>query len=201
MTISIVGASATLASFAYSGLCVWSGIRFNSSQPSLTGEQSSLPPVSILKPLKGTDPQMYDALRSHCLQEYPQYEILFGVTDAADPALPLVERLIAEFPQCPIRLVDCNQRLGANGKVSSLLQLARSARHNFLLLNDSDIRVEADYLRRVMTELDRPGVGLVTCLYRAVPAASLGSRFEALTIATDFVPGVLAARAIENGLA
>jgi ceramide glucosyltransferase len=143
---------------------------------------------------------MYGALRSHCLQDYPDYEILCGVTASHDPAVPAVEKLLREFPQRRIRLVLCDKRLGANGKVSSLIQLVASAPAEYLLVNDSDIRVEPDYLRTVISELQQPETGMVTCLYRGVPRATLGSRFEALGISTDFMPGVLAARAIEGGI-
>ena len=199
-TLSIASTAVTVASSAYGALCLWLGVRFKSAQGSPSSEKTTFPPVSILKPLKGTDPQMYDSLRSHCLQDYPEYEILFGVTDPGDPAAHLVKRLMEEFPARQIRLVECQRRLGANGKVSSLAQLAVLARHPSLVVNDSDIRVEGSYLRQIMTELERPGVGLVTCLYRGIPARTLGSRLEALSIATDFVPGVLVARQIEGGL-
>lgn len=159
-----------------------------------------MPPVSILKPIKGADPDMYEALRSHCLQDYPEYEILLGITDANDAAVPMIEKLKQEFPNHVIRIVNCEQRLGANGKVSSLAQMAPSATHEVLLVNDSDIRVERDYLKTIATDLQRPGVGLVTCLYRGTPAQTIWSRLEALGISTDFVPGVLAARAIEGGM-
>jgi ceramide glucosyltransferase len=161
---------------------------------------SDLPPVSILKPLKGTDPEMYQSFRSHCLQDYPNYEILFGINDDSDPAAALVEKLQREFPRRPIRLVRCEKNLGANGKVSSLAQLAAEAKHGILLVNDSDIRVSRDYLQTVIGELHQPNAGLVTCLYRGVPAKTLASRLESLGISTDFVPGVLAAKQIEGGL-
>jgi len=161
---------------------------------------TDLPPVSVLKPLKGADPEMYEALRSHCLQNYPEYEILFGVTTSDDPAIPVVEQLIREFPQVKIRLLLCDKRVGANGKVSSLIQLAAAARSECLLVNDSDIRVQPDYLCTVISELQQPDTGLVTCLYRGVPSATFGSRLEALGISTDFVPGVLAADLIEGGI-
>lgn len=161
---------------------------------------SDLPPVSILKPLKGTDPEMYASFRSHCLQDFPSYEILFGISDANDPAVALVERLQREFPGHAIRLVQCKQSLGANGKVSSLAQLAAAAENDVLLVNDSDIRVAPDYLRTVITELQVSNTGLVTCLYRGVPANTIASRLESLGISTDFVPGVLAAKQIEGGL-
>lgn len=143
---------------------------------------------------------MYDALRSHCLQDYPEYEMLFGVSDANDPAIPVVEKLIHEFPERNIRIVRCERQLGANGKVSTLAQLVPGATHEILLVNDSDIRVERDYLRSIVAELQQPDMGLVTCLYRGTPAATVGSQLEALGISTDFVPGVLAAREIEGGM-
>jgi ceramide glucosyltransferase len=112
----------------------------------------------------------------------------------------LIEKLIVEFPDRAIRLVRCDKDLGVNGKVSSLAQMTAVAAYDFLLVNDSDIRVEPDYLRQVMTELQTPETGLVTCLYRGVPAGTLGSALESLGISTDFMAGVLAARQIEGGL-
>ena len=143
---------------------------------------------------------MYESFRSHCLQVYPSYEILFGVSDANDPAAALVERLQREFPNQAIRLVRCEKNLGANAKVSSLAQLAAEAKYGLFIVNDSDIRVAPDYLRSVVTELHKPNTGLVTCLYRGVPGKTLASRLESLGISTDFVPGVLAARWIEGGV-
>ena len=143
---------------------------------------------------------MYESFRSHCVQDYPAYEILFGVSEPNDPATELIERLQREFPQRSIRLVLCEKNLGANGKVSSLVQLAAEAKHAVFLVNDSDIRVALDYLRTVMRELQAPDVGLVTCLYRGVATKALASRLESLGISTDFVPGVLVAKEIEGGL-
>jgi ceramide glucosyltransferase len=156
--------------------------------------------VSILKPLKGTDPGMYEAFRSHCLQNYPNYEIIFGVSDPADPALELIERLKSEFPKNDIRLVICAEILGTNVKVSNLVQMLREARHEVLIVNDSDILVPPDYLVRVASALSKPEVGLVTCLYRGRAADTLGSRLEALGIGTDFSAGVLVAQELEGGL-
>ncbi len=159
-----------------------------------------MPPVSILKPLKGTDPDIYESFRSHCLQDYPEYEIIFGVSDPDDPAVASVQQLQREFPERSIRLVVCPNKLGANVKVSNLEQMLSAARYQHLLVNDSDIRVEPDYLRRIMAPLTDERVGMVTCLYRGVPAATLGSRLESLGISTDFCAGVLVARQLEGGL-
>src|ERR1700680_213070 len=133
----------------YCVLCIWAAARYASQAKGSSAAIADLPPVSILKPLKGTDPEMYESFRSHCLQDYPEYEILFGISDANDPAAALVEKLQREFPSRAIRLVRCEKNLGANGKVSSLVQLAAAAKYHFILLNDSDIRVGPDYLQTV----------------------------------------------------
>ncbi|HXF12819.1 MAG TPA: bacteriohopanetetrol glucosamine biosynthesis glycosyltransferase HpnI [Terriglobales bacterium] len=195
-----VAAAITVSSMGYCALCIWAARRYASESKFSRVEGLDLLPVSILKPLKGTDPEMYESFRSHCVQDYPSYEILFGVTDANDPGAALVESLKQEFPRQSIRLVLCEKNLGANGKVSSLVQLAAAAKFDTLLVNDSDIRVAPDYLRTVITELQLPNTALVTCLYRGIPANTLASRLESLGISTDFVPGVLAAEQVERGL-
>ncbi len=194
--VEIIAAALTVSSIAYYILCLWSAVRFRRSVR--TGPVGYTPPVSILKPLKGTDPEMYESFRSHCLLDYPEYEIIFGVSDPRDPALELVNTLCKEFPARAIRTMVCGENLGTNIKVSNLAQMARAARHEYLVVNDSDIRVEPDYLRRVIAPLADPQVGLVTCLYRGVPNETFGSRLESLGISTDFCPGVLVARQLEG---
>jgi len=166
---------------------------------------NQLPPISILKPLKGIDPEIWESFCSHCEQDYPQFQIIFGVSDPSDPAIEVVRKLQSTHPNLPIELIVCDRVLGANIKVSNLVQMLPAARHELLLVNDSDIRVPPDYLRKVITPLADNSVGLVTCLYRGVASPTvasptLGSRLEALGISTDFVPGVLSARFLEQGL-
>ncbi len=158
------------------------------------------PPISILKPLRGADPDGYEALRSHCTQDYPEFELIFGVSDPNDAAIPHVERLRREFPHLRIELVVCREVLGTNPKVSNLIQMLPSAQHFHYLVNDSDILVPPGYLRRVAAPFADAQVGMVTALYRAVPSPTLGSRLEAVGISTDFIPGVLAARLLEGGI-
>ena len=198
-TIAVLG---TFSSIGYYLMCMLSAAKFLRERKTSTagGSGETTPPVSILKPLKGTDREMYECLRSHCLQEYPEYEILFGVKDPNDPAAEMVNRLKAEFPERTIQLVVCPENLGENTKVSNLAQMLPGARCKFLIVNDSDIRVEPDYLRRVIAPLTDPKVGMVTCLYRGVPARTLGSRLESLGISTDFSAGVLVARQVERGI-
>jgi len=168
------------------------------------------PSVSILKSLKGLDPGMLDAFRSHCRQNYSgEYEILFGVGSISDPAVSAVEQLQREFPEMAIQLVECSQQLGANGKVSTLAQLVPHARNEFLLINDSDISVGPHYLERILAcfaqspaehRRSSQPVGLVTALYRGRALHTLFSRFESLGIATDFNAAVLLAQMVERGL-
>jgi ceramide glucosyltransferase len=164
------------------------------------------PGVSILKSLKGLDPAMLDAFRSHCRQTYTgDYELLFGVSALDDPAIAAVEELQREFPDLPIQLIHCPASLGTNGKVSTLIQLATHARHPYLLINDSDITVSPRYLERVMAPFApstsaTKQVGLVTALYRGRAHGTLPSRLESLGIATDFQAGVLLSKMIEGGL-
>jgi ceramide glucosyltransferase len=162
--------------------------------------ERQLPPVSILKPLKGIDPAIWENFCSYCEQEYPEFQLIFGVSDPGDPAIEVVRKLQAEYPNLPIELIVCDRVLGTNIKVSNLVQMLPAARHEHILVNDSDIRVPADYLRKVIAPLAEDSVGLVTCLYRGVASLTLGSRLEALGIGIDFVPGVLSARFLERGL-
>jgi ceramide glucosyltransferase len=164
------------------------------------------PGVSILKSLKGLDPGMLDAFRSHCRQTYAgNYELLFGVSSLSDPAAAAVLELQSEFPDRAIRLIECPQQLGTNGKVSTLMQLVPHAQHDYLLVNDSDITVTPHYLERILAGFAQPShdprpVGLVTALYRGRAHGTLPSLLEALTIATDFQPSVLMAKWLERGL-
>ena len=201
--IEIAALLGTLSSLGYYVLCLWSAAKFLRQRKladTSVRPTRDLPPVSILKPLKGTDPEMYESFRSHCLQDYPEYEIIFGVSDTEDPSVVLVGRLKTEFPEQAIRLMVCPRNLGANAKVSCLAQMLREARYDHLIVNDSDIRVEPDYLLRVLAPLEDPKVGLVTCLYRGVANSSLGSRLESLGISTDFSAGILAAQQLEEGI-
>src|SRR6266700_2691181 len=197
-----VGILGCLSSSIYYLICVWSAgsfLRVRKADMSVRPTQPLLP-VSILKPLKGTDPDVYESFRSHCLQDYPEYEIIFGVSDPNDPAVASVRQLQEEFPDHAIRLIISPNKLGANVKVSNLEQMLPSTRFQHLIVNDSDIRVERDYLRRIIAPLADEHVGMVTCLYRGVAASTLGSRLESLGISTDFCPGVLVARQLEGGV-
>ncbi len=194
---AIAGALAACAC-SYYVAALWAARGFARERRREAKRGAFTPPVSILKPLRGVDPGMYESFRSHCQQQYPEYEIIFGVSDPADPAVAAVRQLQAEFPQREIRLVVCGEGKGTNRKVSKLAQMLAHARHEYLVVNDSDIRVARDYLRSVMAPMADAHAGLVTCLYRGVAAGTLGSRLEALGITVDFVPAVLVAQQFEG---
>jgi ceramide glucosyltransferase len=128
---------------------------------------TALPPVTILKPLCGAHPALYESLRSFCEQDYPEVQVLFGVHDPADPAIEVVQRLMDEYRARNLKLVVNEREVSVNPKVSNLVNLYDNAEHDVLVIADSDIRVGPDYLRAVVAPLAHPGVGLVTCLYRA----------------------------------
>lgn len=194
----------TFAGIFYCIAALWSARSFVRRRPSAT---VFAPGVSILKPVKGFDPGMYEAFASHCRQSYAgDYEILFGASNLEDPAVEAIHRLQAEFPEHSIRLVLCPEKLGANGKISNIAQIAPHARYEYLVVNDSDILVSAYYLSRIMNEFGgdaekqhkKKPVGLVTAPYRGHAHRTIGSKMEALGIATDFFPGVLTALKLDK---
>ena len=200
--VQIAAVLGIVSSSLYYLLCLWSASTFLREREAGEGARPTraLSPISILKPLKGTDPEIYESFRSYCLQDYPEYEVIFGVSDPKDAAIESVKALQREFPDRRIQLLVSPKILGANVKVSNLAQMMTEARYQHLIVSDSDIRVAPDYLRRVTAPLADSRVGMVTCLYRGVSAATLGSRLEALGISTDFCAGVLAARQLEGGI-
>jgi ceramide glucosyltransferase len=152
------------------------------------------PPISVLKPLRGLDLDAYDNFASCCVQDYAEYEILFAVSDASDPAVPVVQKLIADFPGRPIRLIVAQDRLGANSKVSNLCHLAREARHDLLVIVDSDVRVGPGYLQSVAAIFGDPKVGGVTALYRGKDNLQWVAAMDCVGSSAAFCGAVLVAR-------
>src|SRR5450631_3308999 len=189
--MTIVGLAVLCMAAVYSLLTFIAVLVWRLAEPGRVA--ASLPPVTLLKPLCGAEPGLYEHLRGFCLQDYPHYQIIFGVRDPADPACAVVERLIAEFPSLPIELV-VNQHLhGSNLKISNLINMLERARYEMLVMADSDAFVGPDYLAAVTSPLLDRTVGLVTCAYYGVPTASIWSRLGAMYINEWYVPSVLLA--------
>jgi len=152
-----------------------------------------LPPVSILKPVKGLDFSARENWASFMRQDYPTYEVLFGVADPSDVAIAEIEGVRRAFPEVDVRLVMASAK-GANPKVAILQTLADASRYEVLVVSDSDVRVAPDYLRRVVAPLADEGLGMVTCPYRGAAPLTLTARLEALYIGVTFLPSVMVAR-------
>ena len=155
------------------------------------------PAVTVLKPVCGLDDNTYENLASFCNQDYPNYQTIFGTQDPNDPCIAIVKQLIQDFPHQEIELVISHCTIGINPKVNNLFNIALKAKHEILVLADSDIWVDQDYLKQVVQPLYDPGVGVVTCLYRS-RSSNLISAFEALSISTEFFPSVFVARKLEK---
>ncbi len=186
----------TLAANAYYLLSIVAGFRFF-SRPSVHKDGHSLP-VTIMVPLYGADLEAYQNYTRFCLQDYPEYQIVFGVRDSRDSSVPIVEKLIADFPDRDIALVISDSTIGQNLKVSNLQNMLVQVKHEQIVIVDSDIRVGRDYLRKVLAPLSDPRVGLVTCLYRAAETPDFAAKLEAVGITAEFTAGALMAWMLEG---
>ena len=191
----LVLAAAPLAYYVAATFAAW---RFFSRERA-RALVSYMPAASLLKPVHGVDFGSYENFASFCAQDYPpEYEILFGVGDPSDPAIPLIQRLITECPQRSIRLFIGAEHIGANRKVNMQARLANEARHDILVLTDGDIRVSRNYLREAIAPLADRNVGAVTSFYRGIAEKNLGAELEAIGAASDFFAGVLMANWMEG---
>jgi ceramide glucosyltransferase len=158
------------------------------------------PPVSILKPVRGVDPEAYENFASYCRLEYPEYELIFAVSDPHDAVIPVVQRLQRDFTDRNIKLVTSIERLGQNNKISNLYRLVKEAQHDLLVMTDSDVRVGPDYLRELVAPFADPAVGAVTSFYRCEGGGTLAADLAMLGMCSDSLPSALVARKFEGGV-
>jgi ceramide glucosyltransferase len=195
--LSWIGLVLAVCTTAYACLSLWAWFRCGQRKqhPRADVNDQASRPVSVLKPLHGAEPGLYENLQGFCKQAHAHYEILFGVRDPDDAAIAVVQRLQREFPERAITLVIDPAVHGANLKVSNLINLLAQARHDWLVLADSDISVAPDYLAKVTAPLNDPGVGVVTCLYHGVARDGWTARLGRLFIDDWFAPSVRLAHA------
>jgi ceramide glucosyltransferase len=176
---------------AYYVVALFAARRFFSARRARTASSGFAPSVSILKPVYGLDRETCQNYASFCTQSYPQYEILFCASDEQDPAVPVIRKIIQDFPDRSIRLLIGSEPLGVSDKVNKLCRLAREAKYEIVIVSDSDVRVDPDYLRAVVAPFADPNVGGVTTLYRGLTDGSFAANLEAIGNSTDFAAGVL----------
>lgn len=180
--------------FIYYGIALYSSFRFFQRAPGPTPSgRAFAPAISNLKPIRGLDPETYDNLASFCRQDYPKYEVVFCVGDADDPTLPVIDKLVANFPECQIRVLFGSGRNATNDKVAKLARLVSEARHEIVVISDSDVRVQPDYLRTVVAPLADPQVGAVTCFYVPTHETTLVQNLQSVGMLADFYAGILVA--------
>jgi ceramide glucosyltransferase len=195
--IALLGVAAI--PFIYYAIAVFSCLRFFlATKSKLDTSNEFLPPVSNLKPVRGLDPDAYENFASFCRQDYPNYEILFCVGDTSDPALPVLQRLINDFPQTQIRIIVGSGRQATNDKVAKLARLVEEAAHEHLVISDSDVRVERTYLRRLVAPLADARTGAVTCFYVAAEEKTWVQRLQDVGMLSDFYPGILVAKQLDG---
>jgi ceramide glucosyltransferase len=179
----------------YGAVCVLTVLCFcRQRHPSLNRRTVFQPPVTVLKPVYGLEKHLKANLRSICLQDYPEYQVIFCVQQLDDPALPLALELQQEFGRGRVSVVVADVQAGPNGKVNNLLGGLRDARHDILVISDSDVRVCPDYLRTMVTPLAEPQVGCVCTLFKVIEAHQWFERLELLTMNADFIPNVIFAQ-------
>src|SRR5579862_8808193 len=178
--------------FIYYLIALFSSWRYF-RQPPTPRDPSFTPPVSILKPIRGLDPDAYENFASFCRQDYPDYDLLFCLSGCDDPALPLIDRLMREFPERPIRVLFGSGRDAVNDKVAKLARLVSEANHEYVVISDSDVRARPDYLRNVVAPLADPKIGAVTCFYLSIDERSFADRLHSVGMMSDFYAGIVVA--------
>jgi ceramide glucosyltransferase len=182
--------------FVYYLLAIYSSRRFFAKRE--VELQGFTPPLSILKPVRGLDPDAYENFASFCGQDYPEYEIVFCLGTPDDPAMPIIDTLRRNFPRQRIRVLFGSGRVAANDKVAKLVRLSGEAAYEHLVINDSDVRVGRDYLRRIVAPLADPKIGAVTCLYVSTGDHTFTDTLQTVGMLSDFYAGLLVARELDG---
>jgi len=174
----------------------WQFFRGNARRSAAT--HNFTPPVSNLKPIRGLDPDAYENFASFCRQDYPDYEVLFCVGEEDDPVVPILHKLMRDFPERRIRVLFGSGGRGSNDKVVKLARLVSEAQHEVVVISDSDVRVRPDYLRTVVAPLADPKVGAVTCFYLPIEEKTFAESLQTIGMFSDFYAGILVARQLDG---
>jgi len=180
-------------------MTLWVSVSYFRRKARAAGQQSSYrPPISILKPVRGLDREAYENFASFCQQDYPEHEVLFCVSSTSDPSVPAIEKLQADFPECRIRLLVGASPIGTSDKLNKLCRLVKAASYDLLVISDSDVRVERNYLRDIAAPFVNPCVGAVTVMFRSLIGGGFGSRLDAAGSAVEFASSALLSQRLEG---
>jgi ceramide glucosyltransferase len=194
----LVGAAGLVTSTGYLVLVILAAARFHHGRTIAVREEKAYPPVTLLKPLCGLEPGLEAHLISFFEQQYPSFEIIFGARHAEDPGLKLAQRIGERYPSVPTKVVITSEPWRPNAKVCSLVKMYAWAAHNYLIISDSDVKVEPNYIAEVVQPLLDPKNGMVTCLYRGLPTGGLWSKLEALGMSVEMTSGAMVANLLEG---
>ena len=194
----LVGVAGLVTSTGYLMLVMIAGARFRRESRRATAQLSEFPPVTLLKPVCGMEPGLEAHLTSFFEQQYPSYEIIFGARRSDDPALDVVRRVSAIYPSVPVKIVISGEPWRPNAKVCSLVKMYERASHDYLIISDSDVKVEPNYIAEVVQPMLDPRNGMVTCLYRGMPTGGLWSKLEALGMSVEMTSGAIVANLLEG---
>jgi len=195
LAIALLG---TLTSTAYLILVVAGVLRFARRRRELLASPKYTPPVSLLKPVHGLEPNLEENLESFFRQDYPDFELLFCARTVSDPALSIARRLAEKYPNVKVRILTCGEPPWTNAKLYSLEKMWKQATHDLLVISDSDVRVSPDYLREIIKPFANPNVGMTTCLYRGLPAGGFWTELEAFGFSVEMTAGVVVANLLEG---
>ena len=195
LAIALLG---TLTSTAYLVLVILAALRFAEKRRRLRIAMDYTPPVSVLKPVHGVEPNLEENLKSFFCQEYPDFELMFCARVPTDPGLQVAERLARKYPAVKVRILTSGEPPWTNAKLFSLEKMWREAAHDLLVISDSDVRVAPDYLREIIKPFDDPKVGMTTCIYRGLPAGGFWTELEALGFSVEMTAGVIVADMLEG---
>lgn len=185
--------------FIYYLISIYSSWKFFRPVPKSSQEKRAFtPPISNIKPIRGLDPDAYENFATLCRQDYPEYELLFCISPEDKSVLPVLEKLALDFPERKIRILSGSGSDAANDKVAKLARLVREASYDFIVINDSDVRVSPDYLRQIVAPLADPNVGAATCLYVSAGDKTFADRLQSMGMLSDFFPGILVARQLDG---
>src|SRR6202046_2635871 len=182
----------------YYALALFSAWQFLRTSHKAGAQAAYTPPISNLKPIRGVDPDAYENFASFCRQDYPDYELLFCVGDRDDPVVPILEKLVRDFPERRITVLFGTSGNAANDKVAKLARLVGEARNEVVVISDSDVRARPDYLRTVVAPLADPKVGAVTCFYLPIEEHGFAESLQNISMLSDFYAGVLVAKQLDG---